>query len=45
MGQPGWYPGAERPDADIVVERFRKELDTDYLDIVQIHCIDGSTMD
>ena len=36
---PGGIPEAERPDANIVVERFRKELKTDYLDLVQIHCM------
>lgn len=35
----GGIPEKERPDANIVVDRFRKELDTDYLDIVQIHCM------
>jgi len=35
----GGIPEPERPDADVVVERFRKELNTDYLDIVQIHCM------
>jgi aryl-alcohol dehydrogenase-like predicted oxidoreductase len=35
----GGIPEPERPDADIVVERFRKELNTDYLDMVQIHCM------
>ena len=35
----GGIPGPERPDADIVVDRFRKELNTEYLDIVQIHCM------
>lgn len=35
----GGIPEPERPDADIVVDRFRKELDTDYLDLVQIHCM------
>ena len=35
----GGIPEAERPDADVVVDRFRKELDTDYLDLVQIHCM------
>jgi aryl-alcohol dehydrogenase-like predicted oxidoreductase len=39
----GGIPEPERPDADIVVDRFRKELNTDYLDIVQIHCMTGST--
>jgi aryl-alcohol dehydrogenase-like predicted oxidoreductase len=35
----GGIPETERPDADMVVDRFRKELNTDYLDIVQIHCM------
>jgi aryl-alcohol dehydrogenase-like predicted oxidoreductase len=35
----GGIPEAERPDADIVVDRFRKELNTDYIDLVQIHCM------
>jgi aryl-alcohol dehydrogenase-like predicted oxidoreductase len=34
----GGIPENERPDADKVVERFRRELDTDYIDLVQIHC-------
>lgn len=42
----GGIPEPERPDADVVVERFRKELNTDYLDIVQIHCMtDGHWTD
>jgi aryl-alcohol dehydrogenase-like predicted oxidoreductase len=36
LGQGG-IPGTERPDANIVIDRFRKELATDYLDLVQIH--------
>ena len=35
----GGIPEEERPDADIVVDRFRKELGVDYLDLVQIHCM------
>ena len=35
----GGIPDAERPDANIVVDRFRKELKTDYIDLVQIHCM------
>jgi len=35
----GGIPEAERPDADIVVDRFRKELNTDYIDLVQLHCM------
>jgi len=37
--RPGGIPEPERPDADIVVDRFRKELKTDYIDIMQIHCL------
>lgn len=35
----GGIPETERPDAHIVVDRFRKELNTDYIDLVQIHCM------
>jgi predicted aldo/keto reductase-like oxidoreductase len=38
----GGIPEPERPDADVVVERFRKELNTDYIDIIQIHCMTGA---
>ena len=34
---PGWIPEKERPLADVLVKRFLKELQTDYLDVVQIH--------
>ncbi len=36
----GGIPEPERPNADIVVDRFRKELNTDYIDLVQIHCME-----
>ena len=35
----GGIPGTERPDANIVVDRIRKELNTDYIDLMQIHCM------
>jgi len=35
----GGIPEPDRPNADVVVDRFRKELNTDYLDMVQIHCM------
>ncbi|TFG42814.1 MAG: aldo/keto reductase, partial [Bacteroidia bacterium] len=35
----GGIPEQERPDSEIVVDRFRKELKTDYLDVVQLHCM------
>lgn len=38
----GGIPEPERPDADIVVDRFRRELNTDYLDLVQIHCMEDA---
>lgn len=36
---PGGIPEPERPGADIVVDRFRKELGTDYIDMIQMHCM------
>jgi aryl-alcohol dehydrogenase-like predicted oxidoreductase len=36
--KPGGIPEKERPDADVLVDRFRKELATDYLDLVLLHC-------
>ncbi len=35
----GGIPDTERPEAQIVVDRFRKELNTDYIDLVQLHCM------
>lgn len=35
----GGIPEPERPDSEIVVDRFRKELNTDYIDLVQMHCM------
>ncbi len=35
----GGIPEKERPDANIVVDRFRKEMGVDYFDLVQIHCM------
>ena len=35
----GGIPEPERPDADKVVDRFRKELNTDYIDLVLLHCM------
>jgi aryl-alcohol dehydrogenase-like predicted oxidoreductase len=37
--RPGGIPESDRPDANIVVDRFRKELNTDYIDLVQLHCM------
>jgi len=33
----GGVPETDRPDAATVIDRFRKELNTDYLDLVQMH--------
>src|SRR6187399_1319900 len=35
----GGIPEKERPDADVVVERFLRELKTDYVDLVLLHCV------
>jgi aryl-alcohol dehydrogenase-like predicted oxidoreductase len=37
--RPGGIPEPERPDADVVVSRFLKELGTDYIDMVLLHCV------
>lgn len=37
--QRGGIPEPERPAADIVVARFLKEIGTDYLDLVLLHCV------
>ena len=37
--KPKGVPGKDRPDADVMVARFLKELRTDYLDVVQLHCV------
>jgi aryl-alcohol dehydrogenase-like predicted oxidoreductase len=35
----GGIPEQERFDANIIIDRFRKELSTDYIDLVLIHCM------
>ncbi len=35
----GGLPEPERPSPDIVVERFLKELKTDYIDLILFHCV------
>ena len=37
--RPGGIPEKERPDADAVINRFCKELNTDYIDLVLLHCV------
>jgi aryl-alcohol dehydrogenase-like predicted oxidoreductase len=39
----GGIPEPERSDANVVVDRFRKELKTDYIDMVLIHCMTAPT--
>lgn len=39
----GGIPEPERPDADVVVERFLKELDTDHIDLLLLHCVTSAT--
>ena len=34
----GGIPEPERPNPDVVVERFLKELKTDYIDLILFHC-------
>jgi len=38
-GHPSGLPENDRPPADIVVKRFLQECQTDYLDVVQLHCM------
>jgi aryl-alcohol dehydrogenase-like predicted oxidoreductase len=35
----GGIPESERPDADVVVARFLKELKSDYIDLLLLHCV------
>ncbi|MHC4555763.1 MAG: aldo/keto reductase [Planctomycetota bacterium] len=35
----GGIPEEERPSLDIVVERFLRELKTDYIDLILLHCV------
>lgn len=37
----GGIPEPERPDADVVIHRFLKEIGTDYLDLVLLHCVES----
>ncbi len=38
----GGIPEPERPSPDVVVERFLKELKTDYIDLILFHCVTSS---
>jgi aryl-alcohol dehydrogenase-like predicted oxidoreductase len=37
----GGIPEKERPDADVVVARFLREIKTDYIDLVLLHCVES----
>lgn len=37
--RPGGIPEPERPDADVVIERFLREIKTDHIDLVLLHCV------
>jgi len=39
----GGLPEPERPDPDVVIPRFLKELQTDYIDLVLLHCVTSAT--
>ncbi len=39
----GGIPEKERPDADVCIERFLRELKTDYIDLVLLHCVVSPT--
>ncbi|HTL15718.1 MAG TPA: aldo/keto reductase [Patescibacteria group bacterium] len=41
--RPGGIPDKERPDADVVIQRFLKEIGTDYIDLVLLHCVESAT--
>lgn len=34
-----WHGSGGEPDADVYVERFLKELSTDHIDLLLIHCV------
>ncbi|MGB8489528.1 MAG: aldo/keto reductase, partial [Bacteroidales bacterium] len=42
----GGVPNGEKGYPDVVADRFRKELNTDYIDLIQLHCMtDGKWTD
>lgn len=36
---PGGVPDDDKGSAPVLVDRFRRELKTDYVDLVQLHCL------
>lgn len=39
VNKNGGIPEKERPASEIVIKRFLKELNTDYIDLLQLHCM------
>jgi aryl-alcohol dehydrogenase-like predicted oxidoreductase len=39
----GGLPEKERPDADVCVARFLRELKTDHIDLVLLHCVTSAS--
>jgi aryl-alcohol dehydrogenase-like predicted oxidoreductase len=39
----GGIPESERPGADVVVQRFLRELNTNYIDLMLLHCVVSPT--
>ena len=39
--RPRGLPEKDRPDPDVIVPRFLKELQMDYIDAVLLHCVDS----
>jgi aryl-alcohol dehydrogenase-like predicted oxidoreductase len=39
----GGLPEDERPDADVAVARYLRELKTDYVDLLLLHCVTSAT--
>ncbi len=37
--RPGNLPEPDRPNADVVIPRFLKELGTDHIDVLLLHCV------
>lgn len=38
-----WYRGVKDLDMNAAVERFLKELQTDYIDVLQMHCVESAS--
>jgi predicted aldo/keto reductase-like oxidoreductase len=38
----GGLPEPERPNPDVLIERFLRELKTDYIDLILFHCVESA---